>query len=286
MSATVGDAIDAVAERFEDAGLVFGHGFDSAWDEAVALVLHVTGLPDDLAVLDTAVHDTARRRIDELAAERCDSRRPLAHLIGRCRFAGHDFLIEPGIVVPRSPIGALIRAGFRPWLRSPPARILDLCCGSGCIGIAAALAFPDAELALVDVDPQAVELTRRNVALHGLGARTRVYLGDLYDPLPAAERWDLILSNPPYVDAPDMAALPAEYRHEPVAGLAGGADGLDVVARILAGLPTRLAPDGLLVCEVGASVPALLRRYPGMPFLWPDLPEGGEGVFLLWAGDV
>jgi ribosomal protein L3 glutamine methyltransferase len=282
----VGELIERVAARFDAAGLVFGHGFDSAWDEAVALVLHVTGLPDDQGVVDTEVDESACRRIDALAGERCSTRRPLAHLLGRCRFAGHDFLVEPGIVVPRSPIGALIREGFRPWLQTSPGRILDLCCGSGCIGIAAALEFPEAELDLVDLDPRAVELCRRNVALHGLEDRARVHQGDLFEPLPAQACWDLILSNPPYVDALDMASLPAEYRHEPAAGLAGGEDGLDIVARILEALPTRLAPGGLLVCEVGASGPALLRRYPDTPFLWPDLPEGGEGVFLLFAGSV
>ncbi len=283
MSTTVGELIEDVAGRFDAAGLVFGHGFDSAWDEAVALVLHVTGLPDDQGVLDAVVDAPARRRIDELADERCDTRRPLAHLLGRCRFAGHEFLLEPGIVVPRSPIGALIQAGFRPWLQAPPARILDLCCGCGCIGIAAALAFPDAELDLVDLDPRAVELTQRNLSLHGIEGRSRVHQGDLFEALPAGVRWDLILSNPPYVDALDMSSLPAEYRHEPAAGLAGGEDGLDIVARILDALPARLAPGGLLVCEVGASGPALLRRFPDLPLLWPDLPEGGEGVFLLWS---
>lgn len=283
MNTTVGEVIEDVAARFDAAGLVFGHGFDSAWDEAVALVLHVTGLPDDQEVLDRVVDTPARHRIDELAAARCDTRRPLAHLLGRGRFAGYEFFVEPGIVVPRSPIGALIQNRFRPWLQTPPARILDLCCGSGCIGIAAALAFPNAELDLVDLDPRAVELTRRNLALHGLEDRGRVHRGDLFDPLPAGSRWDLILSNPPYVDALDMSTLPAEYRHEPAAGLAGGEDGLDIVARILEALPARLVPGGLLVCEVGASGPALLRRYPHLPFVWPDLPEGGEGVFLLWS---
>lgn len=282
MTTTVGELIEDVAARFDAAGLVFGHGFESAWDEAVALVLNVTGLPDDRGVLDGVVDEPVRRRVDALAAERCGTRQPLAHLLGRCRFAGHEFLLEPGIVVPRSPIGALIQSGFRPWLQAAPAQILDLCCGSGCIGIAAALAFPDAELTLVDLDPHAVELARRNLALHGLEGRGRACQGDLFDPLPPGARWDLILSNPPYVDAPDMAALPAEYRHEPATGLAGGRDGLDIVARMLEALPARLAPGGLLVCEVGASSPALLRRYPDMPFLWPDLPDGGEGVFLLW----
>ncbi|HEX7038133.1 MAG TPA: 50S ribosomal protein L3 N(5)-glutamine methyltransferase [Pseudomonadales bacterium] len=278
--ATVAETIEAIAERFAGAGLVFGHGFESAWDEAVALVLAVTGLPDDRSVLDHPVDRQQRARIDALAARRTGERIPLAYLIGRCRFAGHEFLIEPGVVVPRSPIGALIEARFSPWLRREPERILDLCCGSGCIGIAAALAFPAAQVDLADIDAHAVALTRRNMAMHGIEARARVFRSDLFDALPAG-RWDLILSNPPYVDRRDMAALPAEHRHEPAHGLAGGDDGLALIDRMITALPERLEDRGTFVCEVGASAPALLARYPYLPFVWPDLPNGGEGVFLL-----
>ena len=204
----------------------------------------------------------------------------MAYLLGRCRFAGQEFLIEPGVVIPRSPIGALMRRRFAPWLYAPPRRILDLCCGSGCIGLAAALEFPGASVDLGDVDGQAVDLARRNAALHGLEARTRVFQSDLFDDLPEVT-WDLIISNPPYVDSRDMTRLPAEHRHEPEGGLAGGADGLDLVARMLDTLPERLAPGGSFVCEVGASASALLARYPRTPFIWPELPNGGEGVFIL-----
>lgn len=280
MTVTVREGVEAVARRFADAGLVFGHGFDSAWDEAVALVLAVTGLPDDRSVLERHVAASHLERIESLARRRIDERVPMAYLIGRCHFAGHEFLVEPGVVVPRSPIGGLIRRRFRPWLRDDPVRILDLCCGSGCIGIAAALALPGARVDLADLDPQAVDLTRRNAARHDLEPRVRVFRSDLFDALPDG-RWDLILSNPPYVDRLDMASLPAEYRHEPAHGLEGGADGLDLVARMLNALPERLAPGGTFVCEVGASAPALLARFPRLPFLWPDLPEGGEGVFIL-----
>ncbi len=276
----VAELVETTAARLGAAGVVFGHGFDSAWDEAVALVLHVTGLPDDRRVLGTAVTADQRRRVSELLDRRIDDRVPLAYLLGRCRFAGHEFLIEPDVVVPRSPIGGLIEQGFAPWLSRPPQRILDLCCGSGCIGIAAALAFPDAEVDLVDVDPRAVALARRNVALHRLRSRVRVRESNLFDRLPAGT-WDLILSNPPYVNATDMGALPVEHRHEPESGLAGGDDGLALVVRILAALPQRLEAGGLLVCEVGASAPALLKRYPRLEFVWPALPSGGEGVFLL-----
>lgn len=277
---TVGELISAVSERFEAAGLAFGHGFDSAWDEAVFLVLDVTGLPDDRAVLDRTVSPVHAERIESLAERRLDERVPLAYLLGHSRFAGLDFLVEPGIVVPRSPIGALIVQRFEPWLDAPPGRLLDLCCGSGCIGIAAAVAFPDAEVDLVDIDPRAVRLARRNAHRLGVDDRVHVHRSDLFDDL-AEGQWDLILCNPPYVDTYDMASLPAEFRHEPALGLAGGEDGLALVARVLDALPERLAKGGTLVCEVGASAPALLRRYPDLPFIWPELPGGGEGVFIL-----
>jgi ribosomal protein L3 glutamine methyltransferase len=277
---TVGDVIHQLAERFTAAGLVFGHGTDNAWDEAVALVLGVTGYPDDRSVLDRQLVAAHLHRLEALASRRIDERIPLAYLLGRCRFAGHEFLVEPGIVIPRSPIGALVGSRFSPWLAREPQRILDLCTGTGCIGIVAAHAFPKAHVDLVDVDPQALDLALRNVSAHGLDHRVSVIESNLFAALPPA-RWDVILSNPPYVDAPDMASLPPEYRHEPALGLAGGPDGLDLVARMLGELPDRLEPQGLFVCEVGASAPALARRFPRTPFIWPELPEGGEGVFLL-----
>ena len=280
MGRTLRDVIETLAGRLEAAGLVFAHGFDSAWDEAVALVLAVTGAPDHRSVLSQTVTEGDFERIETLAGRRIDERMPLAYLLGRCRFAGHEFLIEPGVVIPRSPIGALIRRGFAPWLHAPPRRILDLCCGSGCIGLAAALKFPSATVDLADVDAQAVDLACRNSRLHGLEARTRVFQSDLFDGLPEGS-WDLIVSNPPYVDAPEMTRLPAEHRHEPARGLAGGTDGLDLVARMLEALPERLTAGGSFVCEVGASAPALLAGYPRLPFLWPDLPDGGEGIFIL-----
>lgn len=283
---SVGELIEAVARRFEQAGLVFGHGTDSAWDEAVALVLGVTDLADDQANLAVRVSDRDRLEVERLADRRIGERIPLAYLLGRCRYFGLEFLVEPGIVIPRSPIGALLVEELQPWLTAPPARVVDVCTGSGCIGILAALVFPDAEVTLVDVDPAALALARRNVRLHGLEERVRVVESDLLDGLLRGASFDLILSNPPYVDAVDMASLPPEYRHEPALGLAGGPDGIELVNRMLAALPQRLAPGGAFVCEVGASAPALLRTHPGLPFVWPELPAGGEGVFLLFADDL
>lgn len=277
---TVSETIDSLAGRFSAAGLVFGHGYESAWDEAVALVLHVADLPDDRTVLQVALTGPQVREVEQLAGRRIEERVPLSYLIGLAPFAGHQFLVEPGVVIPRSPIGELVRQHFAPWLSRPPVRAVDVCCGSGCIGIAMALEFPRLHVDLVDLDPQAVAVAERNVDLHNLGDRVRVVRSDLFAELPG-QSWDLVVSNPPYVDHIDLGSLPPEYRHEPSLGLDGGGQGLDVVAELLEALPTRLAPDGLFVCEVGASAPALLRRYPSLPFIWPDLAEGGEGVFVL-----
>lgn len=264
---------------------MFGHGTANAWDEATALVLGVTGLADERANLEASIPDEAAVRIQALLTRRIRERIPLPYLLGRASFAGQEFLIDPGVVIPRSPIGELIEAGFRPWLAEDPGTILDLCTGSGCIGIAAALAFPEATVTLVDVADAAVDLARRNVALHEVDSRVEVLRGDLYEPLPAAACFDLIVSNPPYVDTGDLWSLPAEYRCEPELGLHGGPDGLALVRRILTDARHFLQPEGLLVCEVGMSAPALLRGYPTLPFVWPDLSRGGEGVFLL-TGDA
>lgn len=274
--------IKAVSARLETAGLSFGHGTDNAWDEATRLVLSITGLDDHIDSLDLPVQSGQLQRIEQLAERRISERQPLPYLLGTVHFAGLEFLIEPGVVIPRSPIAELLGRALHPWLIAPPRRIIDLCCGSGCIGIAAALGFPGSELTLLDIDAQATDLTARNVARHGLADRTRVVTGDLWDALPRTQ-FDLILSNPPYVDAADMSVLPPEYRHEPSLGLAAGADGLDVVRRILDELPQWLAPQGLLVCEVGNSAAALQRAYPQTPFIWPELDAGGEGVFVLLA---
>jgi ribosomal protein L3 glutamine methyltransferase len=278
----VAEVINAVSTILDDAGLSFGHGTDNAWDEATLLVLSVTGLADHTDSLQIPVAPGQLQKINALLERRIQERLPLPYLLGRVRYAGLEFLIEPGVVIPRSPIAELLGHSLQPWLLEPPERIVDLCCGSGCIGIAAALEFPDSELTLVDIDDQATALAARNVAQHGLADRTRIVTGDLWAALPAG-RFDLILSNPPYVDAADMSVLPAEYRHEPALGLAAGVDGLDVLRRILDELPQRLTSHGILVCEVGNSAAALQRAYPQTGFIWPELESGGEGVFVLLA---
>ena len=285
---TLGDLIQDIAARFETAGLSYGHGTDNAWDESVYLVVSVTGYADDEQELGREVAAQTQRQIVELADRRVAQRLPLAYLLGRCQFMGYEFELHPGVVIPRSPIGYLLEdwphslSSRLPQDRTQTRRIVDVCSGSGCLGIIAAHNFPNAEVTLIELDAQAAELARRNVLHHDLADRVSVAEGDALSVLaemPAG--WDLIISNPPYVDAADMAALPAEYLHEPVLGLAGGADGLALVDSLLPLILDKLDAQGLFICEVGASAAALREKHAGLPLVWPELYDGGEGVFLL-----
>ena len=269
-----------VHERFAAAPLVYGHGTDNAWDEAVALVLGVMDLPDTQASLDVDLEQRVRSCIHALAERRVVERLPLAYLLGKITYCGATFHVVPGVVVPRSPLGMWLREGLSPWLAEAPRCILDLCCGSGAIGIIAAMHFADAEVCLADLDALALEVARGNVARHGLDERVEVVESDLFASLPSRV-FDLILCNPPYVDAADMASRPNEYRHEPDHGLAGGdQDGLGLVRRLLRQATEHLSDGGVLACEVGNSARHLVAAYPDVPFVWPDLPAGGTGVFV------
>ena len=278
----VGELIESVYQRFEHAPLSFGHGTDNAWDEAVYLVLSVTGYADDETSLQLPVASADYHRVQQLTTRRIEERAPLAHLLGECRFMGQRFLVEPGVMIPRSPIGYLLGEPLQEWLGQNITKIVDLCAGVGCLGILAAQRYPQSHVTLVELDAQAASVARRNVALHNLGDRVQVVQGDACQWLvEQTDQWDLILTNPPYVDEPDMTTLPEEYRHEPVLGLAAGEDGLSLVDRFLPELTGRLAADGVFLCEVGASAPAMQRKYPDLPIQWLELSEGGEGVFLL-----
>ena len=229
-----------VHERFREAPLCYGQGTETAWDEATALVLGVTGLPDAPSSLDVRLDAATTAGIRRLAQRRVDERQPLAWLLGKTQYCGTWFVVEPGIVVPRSPIGPMLLEGLRPWLARPPQRILDLCCGCGCLGLLAAKQFPAAKVTLVDADPRAASLVRRNAADLGLAARTEVACADLFDGVPSGA-FDLILCNPPYVDAADLRTLPPEFAHEPALGLAGGEDGLDIVRRVIDQAPAPIS---------------------------------------------
>jgi ribosomal protein L3 glutamine methyltransferase len=282
------DCVRWGASRFNASGLCFGHGTDNALDEALLLVLHAVHLDHDLPerYLDSRITAVERAAIVDLLRRRTEERIPAAYLTHRARFAGGWYYVDEHVLVPRSPIAELIERRFEPWA-DPDAigRVLDLCTGSGCIAVACAHAFPDARVDATELSEAAAAVARRNVREHGVQNRVEVLAGDLYDPVGGA-RYDLILSNPPYVSAAEMAELPAEYRREPALGLAAGTDGLDVVRRILAGARRHLNPGGILVVEVGDSADRLAAAYPGVPFVWLELERGGGGVFLLDAAQL
>ncbi len=284
---TLGDHIRFAASTFGATDLAYGHGTDNALDEAVALVLGLLHLDHDLppAYLSSRLLPAERARVVEAIRRRVEDRVPVPYLTGRATFAGLEFAVDSRVLVPRSPIAELIEGHFEPWLTVEPLRILDLCTGSGCIAVALALAFPGADVDAVDLSADALALARRNVERHGVADRVRVIGSDLYAALEPA-RYDLIVSNPPYVSLDEMAALPAEYRHEPALGLVAGAEGLDVVERILAQARDWLTEEGVLVVEVGGAQEALVRRHPEIPFLWPEFARGGDGVFVLSAHEL
>jgi ribosomal protein L3 glutamine methyltransferase len=281
---SVADWLRYTATRFAASDLYYGHGTDNAWDEALALVRGYLRLPPDKMefVLDARLTGAEREALAALIERRIEARVPVPYLTGEAYFAGRRYVVEPGVLIPRSPIGELIEAGFAPWIAQAPETILDLCSGCGCIGIACALEFPDAVVCLADSDPLANEVARRNVALHGLEARVHVIDSDLFAAF-ADQRFDLIVTNPPYVAAAEIAAMPSEFKHEPRHALAAGGDGLDVVRRILAEARGHLADNGVLVGEVGASAEQLVRAFATLDFVWPEFERGGDGVFVIEA---
>jgi len=280
---TVAEWIDRLAVAFDAAGVHFGHGTDNARDEAAWLILHVLGAPLDGTFQDWGreVGEVAAERIQRLAEERCSSGAPLAYLLGLAWFCGYGFEVTRDVLVPRSPIAELILDGFRPWVEPHKVRrVLDLCTGSGCIGIATALQLGQARVDASDISAAALEVAARNVARHGVEDRVRLLQSDLFESIPAG-RYDLIIANPPYVASGSMRDLPREYQAEPNLGLVAGDDGLSLVLKILVEAPRFMTPDGILVCEVGESEHRLAAALPGVPFLWLEFERGGSGVFVL-----
>ena len=284
----VEDLIRAIAERFEEAELSFGHGTDNALDEAAWLVFASLGLSHDDA---PAVYTAEVKNIDvstamDIAKRRVRERVPLAYLINQAYFAGHEFYVDERVLVPRSPFAELIQARFSPWLAEGAVHsAVDLGTGSGCIAIAIAHAFPDTCVDAVDISPGALEVTAINIERHGLADRVTAVKSDFFAAL-SGRRYDLIVSNPPYVDRQDMESMPAEFNHEPQLGLAAGDDGLESVHKIVRDASRFLTDNGILVCEVGNSQPALEAAYPDTAFVWLELSQGGAGVFLLTKNDL
>lgn len=284
---TVADLIRWGASRFNEAELCFGHGFDNAVNEATALTLHALHLEPGLAseLFAARLTEGERRAVLKLFARRVNERIPLAYLTRCAWFAGLALYVDERVLIPRSPIAEWIERGFAPWIEPERVkRVLDLGTGSGALAIACAFAFPEAEVDAVDIAPEVLQVARANIESFAMGHRVHAMESDLFSALTGT--YDLIVSNPPYVDAVVFADLPPEYHHEPHQALAAGEDGLRYLRRILKQAGEHLSSHGVLVVEVGASRPALERAFPGVSFTWLELARGGANVFLLTADQL
>ncbi|MES1935573.1 N5-glutamine S-adenosyl-L-methionine-dependent methyltransferase [Salinisphaera hydrothermalis C27AD] len=291
IAATLTRIVDYIrwgASRFVAADLSFGHGSDNAIDEAAHLVLDTLdldpGLPD--AYLDSLLTSDERQRVIATIERRIETRLPAPYITGRAWFAEMEFFVDERVIVPRSPIAELIEKGFQPWLgHREPLAILDLCTGCGAIAIACAYAFPDAQVVATDASDDALDVAAINCDKHDTGPQVQLVKADVYEGL-EPQRFDLIVTNPPYVTQDEWSGLDPEFRHEPGFAFHGDADDLTLVERILFGAPDYLAEDGLLIMEVGASAFLLEARYPDLPVTWIDLERGGMGVGALEAEDL
>lgn len=284
---TLQDWLRFSAKLLENAKLFYGHGTDSAWDEAVQLVLWQAGVPASKYehVLTARLTASEQGAICEALAKRIGERLPLPYITGQAYFADLLFEVSRDTLIPRSPFAELIENGFQPWLHAPPRTLLDLCTGSGCIGIACALLFEEAEVDLSDISPQALVVAERNIERYGLDERVVAIESDLFENL-QGKRYDLIVSNPPYVNAHDLATMPAEFQHEPALALGSGDDGLNFTRRLLREAHNYLTEDGLLIVEVGNSWNALEFAFPDVPFTWIEFERGGHGVFAITAAEL
>ncbi len=269
-----------IARRFTRAGLHYGHGTHNAREEAAWLISSVLGF-----LLEQELNASQVRKIEALAQRRIRERIPLAYLLKEAWLGEHSFYVDKRVIVPRSFIAELLREHMSPWLQREPKRVLDLCTGSGCLAVLLAHEFPGARLDAADLSSAALQVAKINILKHDLGKRVRAVRSDLFDSL-GRTKYDLIVSNPPYVTARSMRKLPKEYRHEPSLALAAGDDGLDLVRRILAEAKRHLAPGGLLVCEIGGNRKALERACPRLEFAWPETSEGPGSVFILERGQL
>ncbi|MGC1456837.1 MAG: 50S ribosomal protein L3 N(5)-glutamine methyltransferase [Steroidobacteraceae bacterium] len=283
-SVTVQGLIERGARRLRRAQVVFGHGTDNARDESAALVCHALGWSAPTARMLRRVASARQQRLAyELLTRRIRERRPAVYLTGETWFAGLQFRTDPRALIPRSPLAELIERGFAPWVDPRRVRrVLDIGTGGGCIAIATARMLPRARVDAIDISAPALQLAAENVRRHRLGRRVRLLHSNYFSAL-SGERYDIIVSNPPYVGAREMRSLPAEYRHEPRMALASGRDGMDAVRAILQGARRHLNPGGILVVEVGNTEVAVRRAFRPLPFTWLTFARGGGGVFMLTA---
>lgn len=293
---TIADFIRYTFSSLNREQVYCGHGTDNNWDEAVSLVLQLLDLPWDFSteLWSCRLADEEKALILDAIKRRTKGREPLAYITKQAWFCGLRFNVDERVLIPRSPIAELIGHHMEPWLLNEPERVLDLCTGSGCIGIAAALEFEEAQVDLFDISVDALAVAKSNIELYELNDRVQAFSSDLFsalsDPSQFSDgehvRYDLILSNPPYVDQNDFDSMPEEYSAEPVLGLVAGPDGLDIVRRILTESAKHLSDDGLMIVEVGNSWEALEEAYPDFPFTWVEFEQGGHGVFVIRAQEL
>lgn len=286
---TVQDVVRYLVSLFAMHSVYVGHGTDNYWDEALELVQAVMFLqpPCDDSTLNSRLSSAERRLIAKMALARVKYRIPAPYLTHRAFFAGMQFYVDRRVIIPRSPIAELIENEFRPYLNKTPERVLDMCTGSGCIAIAIAKQFEGMCMVdAVDISEDALEVAQRNIEAYEMEQLVTPILSDLFDALPEGDKYDLIVANPPYVNAEDLASMPDEYHCEPEIALGSGADGLDCVRRILLKARDFLNEDGILIVEVGNTEQNLIDTYPNIPFHFIDLKRGGSGVFLLTADQL
>lgn len=286
---TLRDCIRWGMSQFEAHGLNYGHGMETSLDEAVYLSLYALHLPINLdgSYFDSRLTYDERVTVLKLLKRRFETRKPAAYLTHEAWFAGLRFYVDERVLVPRSPIAELIQQQFEPWIDPQRvARVLDLCTGSGCIAVACGYAFPDAEILATDISEDTLAVAEINRDIHAMHDQLQLLRSDLFDQVPEHSRFDIIVTNPPYVDADDMRTLTEEFHHEPQLGLTAGDDGLELAIPILQQAGNYLQPDGLLVLEVGNSWAALEHRFPDLPMLWPEFEHGGHGVAVISAADL
>lgn len=287
---TLRDMLRYAVSRFTEAELAFGHGTATAYDEAAYLLLHTLHLPIDTLdpFLDARLLPEEIERVLSVINRRAGERVPASYITNEAWMHGHRFYVDERVIVPRSFVGELLEDALQPWVDHAEnvADVLELCTGSGCLAILAAETFPAAQIDAVDISADALAVAKINVADYGLEDRVALHLGDLYAPLPQGKRYEVILTNPPYVNEGSMQVLPAEYRHEPRLALAGGDDGMDVVRRIIAGAREHLTDNGVLVVEIGNERHFVEAAFPDLPITWLATSAGDDMVFLVQAADL
>jgi ribosomal protein L3 glutamine methyltransferase len=281
---TIRDWLRFTVSQFEESGIFFGHGTDNSYDEAVWLILSALHLPHDTLnnFLDAVITESERKHLAHLIEQRITKRTPTAYLVREAWLRGYKFYVDERVIVPRSFIAELLEDGLQPWFEYPELvnSAVDICTGSGCLGVLLADAFPDAQIDVVDISPDAIAVANINIANYGLQERITAIESDMFTAL-KGKQYDVIISNPPYVDAPSMAQLPAEYRNEPQIALGSGVAGLDHTHTILREAANYLNDNGILLVEIGHNRDALLEAYPNLPFTWLETSSGNQFVFLL-----